>query len=299
MAACRPATAKPENFVLSFFAERRTPDAERYFRTKEGSPMNLKILGSSGSVAPGQNTAAFLIDDFLLLDAGTISLSLDRDAQFKISHIFLTHAHLDHIKGIPFLMDNLALSRPRTQVTVISGKEVIREIKRHIFNNRIWPDFTRIPNPEHPVLHFEEITPRQPLIIRGYRVYAAPVNHVVPAYGYLVEDKAGTAVVYTGDSGPTDDIWKRMAGHRVQALIVEVSFPNSQSRLARISGHLTPALLKKEIAKMPVTPDKIFVCHPKPPFRRTIEKELATIRGVPVEILEDGMEMEIGGKERQ
>lgn len=260
--------------------------------------MHIKILGSSGSVAPGQNTAAFLIDDFLLLDAGTISLSLDRDAQFKISHIFLTHAHLDHIKGIPFLMDNLVLSRPRTQVKVISGKDVIREIRRHIFNNRIWPDFTRIPSPEHPVLCFEEITPRRPLTIRGYRVYAARVSHVVPAYGYLVEDKRGAALVYTGDSGPTEAIWKRMAGHRVQALIVEVSFPNAQAPLARLSGHLTPALLRKEIAKMPVIPEKIFICHPKPPYRRTIEKELAAIREAPLEILEDGMEIRIGEKEK-
>ncbi|MBI5583871.1 MAG: 3',5'-cyclic-nucleotide phosphodiesterase [Deltaproteobacteria bacterium] len=256
--------------------------------------MNLKILGSSGSVAPGQNTAAFLIDDVLLLDAGTISLSLDRDAQFKISHIFLTHAHLDHIKGIPFLMDNLAMSRPRTPVKVISGKEVIREIRRHIFNNRIWPDFTRIPSPEHPVLQFEEITPRKPLVIRGYRVYAARVNHIVPAYGYLVEDQTGAAVVYTGDSGPTEDIWKRMTGHRVKALIVEVSFSNSQSRLARLSGHLTPALLRKEIEKMPAVPEKILICHPKPAYRRTIEKELAAIEGIPMEILEDGMKIRIG-----
>ena len=116
--------------------------------------MKIKILGSSGSVAPGQNTAAFLIDDFLLLDAGTISLSLDRDAQFKISHIFLTHAHLDHVKGIPFLVDNLVMARPKAQVTVLSGPEVIRTLKTHIFNNRIWPDFTRIPSVEHPVLRF-------------------------------------------------------------------------------------------------------------------------------------------------
>ena len=261
--------------------------------------MKIKVLGSSGSVAPGHNTAAFLIDDFLLLDAGTISLSLDRDAQFKITHIFLTHAHLDHIKGIPFLMDNLAMSRPRTQVRVISGREVIREIRKHIFNNRIWPDFTRIPSPEHPVLRFEEITPRHPLAIRGYRVYATRVNHVVPAYGYLVKDKTGTAVVYTGDSGPTDEIWKRMSGQQVKALIVEVSFPNSQGKLAQISGHLTPALLRKEIEKMPVVPEMIFICHPKPPYRRTIEKELAAIKETPVEILEDGMEIRIGEKENR
>jgi ribonuclease BN (tRNA processing enzyme) len=254
--------------------------------------MKIKVLGSSGSVAPGQNTAAFLIDDFLLLDAGTISLSLDRDAQFKISHIFLTHAHLDHVKGIPFLVDNLVMARPKAQVTVLSGPEVIRTLKTHIFNNRIWPDFTRIPNAERPVLLFQGISTRSPFLIGDYGIYAARVNHVVPAYGYLVEDQAGHSVVYTGDSGPTEAIWKRMKGHQVKVLIVEVSFPNSQRKLAQISGHLTPALLKKEIQKMPVRPAKIYICHPKPVFRRTIEKELAGLKGVSLEILEDGMEIQ-------
>lgn len=61
--------------------------------------MKIRVLNASGSELPGhKNSPAFLVDDFLLLDAGTISLSLDRDAQCRISHIFLTHAHLDHIK---------------------------------------------------------------------------------------------------------------------------------------------------------------------------------------------------------
>jgi ribonuclease BN (tRNA processing enzyme) len=254
--------------------------------------MKIKILGSSGSVAPGQNTAAFLIDDFLLLDAGTVSLSLDREALFKISHIFLTHAHLDHIKGIPFLVDNLAMARPKAQMNVLSGRAVIRTLKTHIFNNRIWPDFTRIPSVEHPVLLFQEISTRTPFLIGEYKIHAAAVTHVVPAYGYLVEDRLGHALVYTGDSGPTETIWKRMEGHQVKALIVEVSFPNSQRELAQISGHLTPALLKREIQKMPVRPEKIYICHPKPIYRWTIEKELAGIKGVSLEILEDGMEIE-------
>ena len=115
---------------------------------------------------------------------------------------------------------------------------------------------------------------------------------MVPAYGYLVEDKNGHSVVYTGDSGPTEAIWNRMKGHQVKVLIVEVSFPNSQRKLAQISGHLTPALLKKEIQKMPVRPEKIYICHPKPVYRRTIEKELAGLKGVSLEILEDGMEIQ-------
>ena len=255
--------------------------------------MKINVLGSSGSVAPGHNTAAFLIDDHLLLDAGTISISLNQEAQFKITHIFLTHVHLDHIKGIPFLIDNFAIGKERRRLTVLSGPEVLRDLKKHIFNNRIWPDFTAIPTREHPLLLFQELSTRGFFPLGKYRVYTTRVHHTVPAYGYLVEDSLGNALAYTGDSGPTETIWKRFQGHRIKGLIVEVSFPNALKQLALLSGHLTPGLLKEEITKMPVLPEKIYITHPKPLYRETIEKELARLKGIPLEILEDGMKIVI------
>ena len=255
--------------------------------------MHIKVLGSSGSVAPGQNTAAFLIDDHILLDAGTVSLSLDQKAQLRITHIFLTHAHLDHIKGIPFLIDTRAVGKQPGSVTVFSGREVIRDLKRHIFNNHIWPDFSAIPNREHPFLRFQEISSRKSITIGPYRLLTIPVTHTVPAYGYIVEDAQGRALAYTGDSGPTEEIWKRFAGLQIKGLIIEVSFPNALKGLALKSGHLTPALLKKEIQKMPVLPEKLYITHPKPQYRKTIEKELAALREIPLVILEDGMEIQI------
>jgi ribonuclease BN (tRNA processing enzyme) len=255
--------------------------------------MKIKVLGSSGSVAPGQNTAAFLIDDHILLDAGTVSRYLDQKAQLRITHIFLTHAHLDHIKGIPFLVDNLAVGKQKRRVKVLSGREVIRDLKKYIFNNHVWPDFTTIPNPDHPFLRFQEISSRDSIKIGPYRFLTTPVTHTVPAYGYIVEDAAGKALAYTGDSGPTEKIWNRFTGLQIKGLIIEVSFPNSLKGLALRSGHLTPSLLKKEIQKMPVLPEKLYITHPKLQYRKTIEKELATLRGIPLAILEDGMEIQI------
>lgn len=250
--------------------------------------MHVRVLGSAGSEGPGLNLSAFLIDDFLLLDSGTVALSLDRQAQCRITHIFLTHAHLDHIRGIPFLVDNLvSMDRPR-EVLVLGGREAIAALRKNIFNNQIWPDFTTIPDKDNPVLRYQAISTRKPVVVGNYRVQAVRVNHVVASYGYIVEDGADALLVYTGDTGPTTAIWKRVGSRRVNALIIEVSFPNELSELALATGHLTPALLEGEMRKMERIPDTIFVSHLKPAYRARIESQLAKIAGADLEVLSDG-----------
>jgi ribonuclease BN (tRNA processing enzyme) len=255
--------------------------------------MKIRVLGSSGSEGPGHNPSAFLVDDFLLMDAGTVSLSLDRDAQCRVTHILLTHAHLDHIKAIPFLVDNIVASNQGCRLTILSGRDVISDLKRNIFNNRIWPDFTLIPDSTSPVMQFQEIIQRDRLEIGNYRVYATRVDHAVPAYGYMIEDASGDGIIYTGDTGPTHRIWKRMRGHRIKALIIEVSFPDEMLDLAQKSGHMTPSLLEQEIHKMDVVPDRIYITHLKPYHKKAINEELKRLERFHVEVLEDGREFTV------
>lgn len=250
--------------------------------------MKIRVLGSSGSEVPGHNPPAFLVDDFLLLDAGTVSISLDRESQCKITHIFLTHAHLDHIKGIPFLLDNMVMSKEGCELTILSGKDVIADLRKNIFNNRIWPDFSAIPSSERPILRYQEISMQEPFELGSYRIITTAVNHSVPAYGYILRNASAKTLVYTGDTGPTDLIWQRMIGHHVKAAIVEVSFPDEMKELALTSGHLTPSLLKEETLKMPVCPDSIYISHMKPFYRKSIESQLADV-GIRTHLLEDGM----------
>jgi ribonuclease BN (tRNA processing enzyme) len=251
--------------------------------------MQIKVLGSSGSEVPGHNPPAFLIDDFLLLDAGTVSLALDSDAQCAITHIFLTHAHLDHIKAIPFLLDNMVLSDRGCSVTIFSGQEVIEDLKTNIFNGRIWPDFTALPDARHPVVRFQQVLVDQPVAVGRYYLYAAKVNHTVPAYGYLIQNSSNTAVVYTGDTGPTEGLWRLMSRHRVEALIVEVSFPDEMLELALTSGHLTPSLLSAEMKKMTSIPKRIYINHLKPVYKDTIKRQLGDLDHPDIQVLEDGM----------
>lgn len=250
--------------------------------------MRIKVLGASGSEVPGHNCPAFLVDGTFLLDAGTIGLSLNVREEDNLRQILLTHAHFDHIKGIPFLLDNLVIRNTGNTITVLSGKEVIDDLQKNIFNDRIWPDFTRIPTPEKPVLKYQEISPSRPVNLNGYRIYLQKVHHTVPAYGYIIENKAGKSVAYTGDTGPTDLFWKEMSAHDVQCLIVEVSFPSRLEQIAIQSGHLTAALLTKEIAKMSPCPPRILVMHVKPQYWGEIEKEIHALRHNSIELLQEG-----------
>lgn len=246
------------------------------------------MLGSAGSEVPGHNCPAFLIDDAILLDAGTVAISLNIREERAIKWIFLTHAHLDHIKGIPFLVDNLLTRYAGESVTLVSGKDVLDNVRKNIFNGEIWPDFSVLPTPTRPVLRYRVMSTRRPFDVNGYRVTMERVHHTVPAYGFIVERRGTKAIAYAGDTGPTDRFWKRMATRDVKSLIMETSFPNRLERVALASGHLTPALLEKEIAKMSRLPKKIFIMHVKPQFRDEVERDIDALRRSDIEFLKDG-----------
>lgn len=257
--------------------------------------MKLRILGSAGAEFPDFRPPAFLIDDSLLLDAGTIGSVLNEEEQWLIKNIFITHAHLDHIRSIPALADNIIVKNLRHLVDVYAPQSVIDALRSHLFNGLIWPDFTCLPTPEEPVLRFNTIEPLTPVTlcenntvsscVDGYTLTAIPVHHTVPAVGYCVEH-AGRRLVYTGDTGPTDMIWHYASGADV--LIVEVSFPNNQESLALLTQHLCCSLLENELAKISELPKRILITHPKPQYYEQIRSEIAQIGIRQVELLRDG-----------
>ncbi len=252
--------------------------------------MKLRVLGSAGAELPDFRPPAFLIDDQLLLDAGTIGAVLTEEEQRNLRHLFITHSHLDHIRGIPALADNIILNNYRHSVSVYSIGEVITALRNHLFNNIIWPDFTVIPTAENPVIAFETIATGRDYTVSDYIIRAIPVNHTVPAVGYLVR-KGESSLLYTGDTGPTEEIWNFACN--VDALIVEVSFPDAMESLALLTKHLTCSLLKKELARIPVLPKRILVTHPKPQYVETIRTEIEALGLPQIELLRDGTVFEL------
>lgn len=249
--------------------------------------MKLRVLGSSGAEFPGFNPPAFLLDDSLLLDAGTVGAVLREDSQWKIRNILITHAHLDHIRGIPFLADNIIIKNKKHSVSVFGIRQVLDALKKSLLNDKVWPDFTSIPNKENAVLRLKPIVPGRAFKINSYTITAYKVSHSVPAAGYVIENSKGRRLLYTGDTGPTDEIWRALS-KPVHTAIIEVSMPSSMKEMAVLTGHLTAGLLKKEIKKMKTLPEKILITHPKPQYLKRIKKEVSNLGLKNIKILKDG-----------
>lgn len=250
--------------------------------------VKIKVLGCSGAEFPGHNTPGFLLDDEILFDAGSLTNVLDGKRQWKIRNIFITHAHLDHIKGIPFLADNLIIKNKGHKVNIISIPSVIKTIKENLLNGYVWPDFTIIPDPKNGVLKFIRLPDSKAIKINDYNITPYRVNHSVPAVGYLVEDSNKKRFFYSGDTGPTDATWEKIGNRQIHCLIIEVSFPNKMEETAIMTGHLTAHLLKEELSKIERMPQRICITHTKPQYFKTIKTELENLKMKNLRLLKEG-----------
>jgi ribonuclease BN (tRNA processing enzyme) len=249
--------------------------------------MRLKVLGAYGSDGQGQRPSAFLVDDHVLVDAGTVGGALSVAEQTAITHAVLSHAHLDHTVGLAFLADTLAMVAPERSVIACSIAPVIETLRTHVFNDSLWPDFMAIPNRNTPVLKLRELPEEGEARVGELWVTPVLVDHTIPTTGFIVHD-GETGFVYSGDTGPTTRLWqvaREMRG--LKALVVETAFPNRLDALARASGHLTPAKLREEMKKMPADLP-IWIFHVKPQLYQETAEELAQIDPARVHILEQG-----------
>ena len=257
--------------------------------------MEIRVLGCHGSQLPGFNTTCFLLDRRILLDGGTITSVLSTEEQLNIEYVFVTHAHHDHIRDIMFLADNLSYLQRERPLVILSTPYIIATLRYYLFNNVIWPDFSSIPNAEKPVLKFESLIPGKVVSLGGLEITAIKVNHTVETVGYVIEADEGTAI-FTGDTGPTDEIWQIAKAKRatLQALFMETSLPNEMQGLAEVTGHLTPASLKQELTKLDGLNVPIYLYHMKAHLHALIKEELAHLMNGNLHALEDGQIIRIG-----
>jgi cAMP phosphodiesterase len=253
--------------------------------------MKVKILGCSGSEAIGHNPPGLLVNDVMMLDAGTITAALNIEAQSRITDILISHTHLDHIKSLLFLADNIigSIEKP---VTIHAIPAVIDAIRNHLLNNLIWPDFTKIPtvkNPNNTVLAYAPMPMDQAVAIAGLTVKAIPMNHPVPAVGFLVNDDI-SSFIYSADTGPNEGLWKEAATVKnLKAIIVDTSFPNSLDGLANASGHFTPAQLHHDLVEARIALNvPIYIYHIKPVYQKKVLSDLQALGRKNVRVLKEG-----------
>lgn len=233
--------------------------------------MRVKVLGSSGGVALGYRTTSILLDEDVLIDAGTGVVDLTVKEMTQIRKIFITHSHMDHIASLPLLCDTVydSLESP---IELHALPATLQAIKDHIFNDVIWPDFTRIKKRTHPVLQLIPMNPGDSLQLGNRRIEMVGVNHLVPGAGYIIENDTAT-VAFSGDTTTNDSLWEALNRlDRLDILLVEAAFPDSHCDLAIRSGHYCPSLLAADLKKLKHNP-KIYISHPKPGEEITILEE--------------------------
>jgi len=225
--------------------------------------MKLRVLGCSGGIGGRhQRTTSFLLDNDILIDAGTGVADLSLTELSLIDHVFLTHSHMDHIVSIPFMVDAVGGARNKP-LTVWAIPETMEILQSHIFNWKIWPDFSRIPTPEKPFMQYRTVQLGQTIEMQRRKLTVLPANHVVPAVGYHLESERGS-LVFTGDTTTNDPLWKEVNRiGNLKYLIIETAFCNREKDLAIASKHLCPSMLAEELAKFERTAE-IFITHLKP-----------------------------------
>ena len=225
--------------------------------------MRIRILGCSGGIGAGSRTSAMLIDDDVLIDAGTGIGDLELENIDPIRHVFLTHAHLDHVAGLPMLADRVFDENFETPLTVYAREETIRAVRDHLFNDVIWPDFARLPTAENPMLRFQICSPGDTVTIEHRKFYAVDVMHSVPSHGYTVQNSGGVFAV-SGDTKTNETLWPVLnACQDLRVLVIEVSFPDEMGALAAESGHYTPRTMTEDLQRLRHEPE-IWVTGMKP-----------------------------------
>lgn len=235
--------------------------------------MFIEVVGNSGSKNAENRLVCMKLGTGVLIDAGSAALIPDKELD-AIDLVLLTHAHLDHILDLGFILDSM-VSR-RTRPLVVMGSEACLNIVRtHYMNGLLWPDFTKISVAGSPILEYRVLVDEGWTDLPGgVECMAVPVNHPAGARGFLFRYQ-GKLVVYSGDTGPTDRIWElaKKCGEPA-AVAIEVSFPDSRRNIAITSDHLCPSLAADELSKLNCRHTPVFVFHMKPWFAEEIREEL-------------------------
>lgn len=246
--------------------------------------MQLRVLGCSGGIAPGNGTTSFLVDQDLLIDAGSGLERLTHDELAEIRHIVLTHSHLDHICHLPFLLNNLIGEFDHT-VHVYGLEHTINALKDHVFNNVLWPDFTQLPTVENPCVKLHTITLGKaidlvdchlPLPQCDRQVTPIAVAHSVPTVGYHVSDPSGS-FAFSGDSSSNEGFWHALNQlPAVGALIVDNQYLQSEQAISELAKHYYAAALREDLLKLNYQPP-IYLTHLPPYKKQHVLKEASQV----------------------
>ncbi len=257
--------------------------------------MKIKLLPSSfdanGRANLEQRLSCFIVDDRVAIDAGSIAIAASDAERATVRDIIITHPHMDHVATLPIFVDDLfaTLDEP---IRIHATPDVIRLLERDIFNGTVYPPFQKFSNSRTRVMEFVPFQTGESFNVAHLSVNAVPVTHIVPTIGMTLTDGLKT-IAFSSDTSATEEFWQ-LVNHttRVDALLIEASFPDALAKLAETSCHLTPSTLRQELRKLAHTDLDILAVHLKPSYRAQLVAELAALAIPRLSAMEPGRDYE-------
>ncbi len=180
-------------------------------------PLTVTILGSGDAFnARGRHHAAYMIreaDSTLLLDCGATALASMKEYGVRagsIDTVLISHLHGDHFAGLPFLLLEYVWLEKRTLPLRIVGPPGTRKRVRALLE-LVYPRTAVDPLP-FP-LDFVEVEPDATIDLGQAKAvpFAVPHQEQGLSLGYMI-DVHGRRIVYTGDTGWTEELVRRADG---------------------------------------------------------------------------------------
>ncbi|MBN1693421.1 MAG: lactamase [Dehalococcoidales bacterium] len=256
--------------------------------------MKIRILGGHNVETNNTGCNSILIDEVLAVDAGALTAKLSLKEQKNLKAVLISHQHYDHIKDIPLLGMNFYMQKQTLEIYTF--RHVHKTLEAQLFNDILYPDFSKQP-PEKPALHINIVEPGRTYNIAGYNVLPVKVNHSVPTVGYQITSPHGKKVFITSDTGPgLEECWEKISPN---LLLIETTCPNKDEDFAIQSGHLTPALLQKELEsflKIKAYLPQVILVHVNPIFEKEIKAEVREVEkslDAKIRIGSEGMQLNI------
>ena len=258
--------------------------------------MKIQLLPSTfdekGRATQEQRLTSYLVDDRVAIDAGSLALALSDKQHSAVRDIIVTHPHMDHIASLPIYIDDL-FGFLESPIRIHATEEVINLLERDVFNWTVYPRFSELSNERGPVMVYVPFKVGVEFEVAHLRVTAVNVNHIVPTVGMIVSD-GKTTLAFSSDTAETEEFWRLVNDRpRIDALLIEASFPDSLAKLAEDSRHFTPASLGRELRKLKHQGIEILAVHLKPAYREKVVAELEALNIPGLKVMEIGHAYEL------
>jgi ribonuclease BN (tRNA processing enzyme) len=245
--------------------------------------MKLHLLGTGGYFpTTRRHTACIMIPEVgVVLDAGSGMCRLGKHLQTDGLDIFLTHAHLDHIAGLTYLI-NVVPTKVLEQSVVHGAAIKLAAVREHLFAEAIFP--------VAPPFRFEPLKGSCSLS-GGGTLTCFPLSHPGESLGFRL-DWPGHSMAYVTDTTAAVDAAYVDNIRDVELLLHEAYFADDANDLPAITGHSSLPHVAEVAAA--ANARRLVLVHIDPQIDDDSQYDLAAARRTfpNIEIGADCMELE-------